>query len=104
MREHAGSLLQLPESRREMPQKRRLLYDLESPNFRCMPIHFQNRFHHVIDMALSVNPARDRQAQQLMWSAFAEHHRPDFDRPVPGVAIQFDSQRLRWKLIARYVR
>src|SRR5215471_9128945 len=87
-----------------MPQKRRLLDDLEPANPRLPLVHFQYRLYYVIDVALRVDPPRDGQAQQLVGSFLAEHHRPDLDRTYPRMPIQLYRQRLRGKLTPRNVR
>ena len=54
------------ESRREMTQEPRLVHDLQAAKLALACVHFENRFHQVIDVALRVDAARNRQAQQFV--------------------------------------
>src|SRR5580698_1778678 len=40
------------EARAEMTQKRRLRRNLQATDFVLPRVHFQDRFHHIVDMAL----------------------------------------------------
>src|ERR1017187_4935586 len=98
------SLSQLPHPSAEMPQERRRFHDLHPPDPLLILVHFQNRFHHVIDVALRVHPPRNRQAQQLVPRRLAEHQAADLHAAYPRVPVQFHGQRLPRKLRRRYVR
>ena len=55
-----------PEARAEVAQERRLLDDLQAPDLLLPRVHFEDGLHHIIDVALGVDAARDRQPQQLV--------------------------------------
>ena len=58
----AGAVrLSRPESSAEMPQEGRFFHNLQPFDFRLALVHFQNRFHHIVDVALRVHPAWNRQ-------------------------------------------
>ena len=54
-----------PKSRRKVPQERRLVRNFQSPDFAAPAPHLEDHFHHVVDVALRVDPPRDRQPHQV---------------------------------------
>src|SRR5437667_246924 len=79
--------------RREVPQRRRLLGDAHSAQPLAPAKNLDHCLDHVIDVALRVDPARDRQADQLhrrmrrlagVWVDAAEHHTADLDGADAG--------------------
>src|SRR5580700_630188 len=56
-------LLNAPEARAEVAEERRGFHDLHAADLVLAPVHFEDGLHHVIDVALRINAARDRQAQ-----------------------------------------
>src|ERR1035441_1044395 len=61
----------------EMPQELRLPRDFVAPQLLLAFVDLENRLHHIVDVALCVDPPRNRQPQQLMLRVRAEHHRSD---------------------------
>lgn len=54
-----GPALNGPEPGSEVPQERRLRDNLEAADLVAAVVHFENRLHQIIDVALGVDAARD---------------------------------------------
>ena len=94
-----------PQPRGEVPQGGWFFDNLEAADRTLPRIHFENRFHHVIDVALRVNAAGDGQAQQFV-AGVRRRTSPSRSRPTAhaGVPVEFDGQRLAGKLVPRDMR
>src|SRR5207244_10915585 len=101
------------ETRREMAQHRRRRNDPVAVKLLTFPEDFDDGFDDVVDMALCVDPPRNRKADELHRRRneaagcsirLPEHHAADFHRPDPGDPVEFADDRLPGKLFGRYVR
>lgn len=95
----------------EVPQKRSLIYDTESPR---LLTPFENPCEclcDIIDMRLGVDSPGHCQSDQfsvgwdfVTFNIPAKHDRTDFDGSDATPFIQFTDELLGWKLRGRYVR
>src|SRR5207249_5296315 len=99
--------------RREVPQHRRRLDDAQTAQALSLLENLDDRFDHVIDMALRVNAAWDGEAHQFHGGPGrvagvgidrAEHYAANLDGTDAGVTIKSAHQRLARKLIGGNMR
>jgi len=94
-------VLQRGETRRKMPQDRRLVGKGIAAKLTKMPRKVSDHLDHVVHMTLRVYPARHGQADQFPRSRSfisrlrvtgTEHHGPDFDGANPDMLIEGNAE------------
>ncbi len=88
-----GCTRQWPQARSEMTQRRSLLDQFESTDFRAAPPNIENHFDGVVNMALRVDTPRNRQTHQIHFRVVAEHQRANFYRANSALNVKFARQR-----------
>src|SRR5439155_25499295 len=75
------------QSRGEVAEERRLVRQAQALNPLALPPDLQHNLDYVIDVALSVDAARDRQTHQIHVRGIAKHQGSDFDGSNPSFQI-----------------
>lgn len=73
------------------------------PGMRAVLPDFQDYFHYIINVALGVDAAGDREADEVHLCCGSEHQRADFYGANSAFQIQLGCQRYSGKLICRDV-
>jgi hypothetical protein len=71
----------------EVAEEGGLRDDFESAERVFARVHFENCLNNVINVALSVDPARDRETEELVARLISEHEGTDLDGTDSGVPI-----------------
>src|SRR5258708_37786131 len=69
-----SSCLDRPELGGEMPQKRGCFHDLKAAKLFFPRINLQDRLNQLVAVNLGIDPARNGQAYELLFSSAPEHH------------------------------
>jgi len=86
-----------------MAQKRSFLHNPHAADLFATLVDLQDRFHHVINMALRINPPGNGESYQFhrrrnlfpcFWIFTCEHDGSDLHTPNSGFEIEFGHQRL----------
>src|SRR5205809_3717224 len=75
------------QSRGEVAEERRLVRQAQAVNPLALPPDLQHNLDYVIDVALSVDAARDRQTHQVHVRGIAKHQGSDFNGSNPSFQI-----------------
>ena len=95
-----------------MAKERCLVGELEAANLGAAPPDLKDHFHHVVDVRLRINAARNREPQQILgpgmldavFVAFAEHQGADFHGADPAFDVEFGGEGDAGKLRGGNVR
>src|SRR5262244_371483 len=82
-------LLHRLELRREMAEEWSLMTELHPGNLLPPAPHLQDRLNYVVDMALRVDPPRDRQPHQVHLCGGAEHQAANLYRSDSALQVKF---------------
>src|SRR2546428_5551004 len=81
-----------------MPEKRRLVSELQAANPLATLPNLDGDLDDVVDVALGIDAARDRQTHQVHLGGFAEHQRADLGRADAAFEVEFGGERHTRKL------
>jgi hypothetical protein len=87
-----------------VPEKWRLVQQIQSANRIAVLPDFQNYFDHVIYVALGVDAARDRQPDEVHFCRRSEHQCADLNRSDSSSQIEFERECNTRELLRRNMR
>jgi len=87
-----------------MSQERGFVRQAHAGNLVSVAPHFQNDFNYIVDVALGIDAAGNREADQIHLCRAREHQSADFYAANSAFQIKFGGERNSRELIRRNVR